>query len=212
MYYWLMVVFLACLKIRIWHVFTCFLIMKKGGEDDGSCDHGEAFYKNDEEYVSRTLDFLSVELGANISKVFMFGHSGGGTMAWRLGCSSTLGGQVAGIGVSGGFFAPALRKAAVCGGLHVAMFHGTEDTFVSVDLADDTFEWFTRTYNCNSTASYSMQKNLQLRLTGMQEYDTNAGICDFRNRLGYFRITGGGHTIPGSIKFPLCVVNYFLSA
>jgi len=175
-----------------------------GGGASGSCDHGEDVYANDEKFVSDAIHLVNRSFPFDIGRVFIFGSSGGGTMAWRLGCSPFLAERIDGIGVVGGFLSPQLRQkvgtgrsSQTCSDLLVAMFHGTMDEYVPIALADETFDWFAGAHLCNdTTATIYVQHDVEVRLAGVPEY--NPGTCSSGSQLGYFRIDGGGHTIPGA--------------
>jgi poly(3-hydroxybutyrate) depolymerase len=143
---------------------------QNNGEEFGTCSRDDD--GDDAAFVERAVQL------ANASELYVFGMSGGAKMAWKLACSAD------GVGVVGGALAPSLRTKAHCA-TPVAAFHGLEDPYVDVAVADDTAAWWRGAHNCSGAAGFA---------TGLHDFRG----CGAPGRLAYYRLAGVGHTIPGA--------------
>ena len=143
---------------------------QNNGAEFGTCSRDDD--GDDAAFVERAVQL------ANASELYVFGMSGGAKMAWKLACSAD------GVGVVGGALAPSLRTEAHCA-TPVAAFHGLEDPYVDVAVADDTAAWWRGAHNCSGAAGFA---------TGLHDFRD----CGAPGRLAYYRLAGVGHTIPGA--------------
>merc|ERR1712032_28917 len=74
--------------------------------------------------------------------------------------------------------------------------------YVDVTWADDTVAWFAAEHNCTVASTFSTKQALwsasgshsSLATVGVLNYSN----CDQGSHLTYYRISGGGHTVPGA--------------
>ena len=193
------------------------------GEEVGLCALPST--GGDEAFVRAALGLMdrSVAGGIDASRIYVFGMSGGASMAWKLGCHAP---SVAAINASvhvaavAGTLAPSLRAepgaeegqgaqqgACCCAAPSVVAVHGDADGYVDVQSADATARWFGIAHGCNAhddgvpmammaaddDDDDDADDDVELRVYG--------GCTRSRSRLHYYRVAGGGHTLPGA---PLC--------
>ena len=152
---------------------------------------------SDEAFVRAALLLMhtSVAGGIDDSRIFVFGMSGGASMAWKLGChapSVTAINASVHVAAVAGTLAPSLR-ACCCAAPSVVAVHGDADGYVDVQTADTTASWFGVAHGCDGN--------------GVDTDDVRAAADDVelrvysgcrQSRLEYYRVAGGGHTLPGA--------------
>jgi len=162
------------------------------------------------------------------TRVHVLGMSGGASMAWRLGCESRsreITGLSPRVAAVAGTIAPSLRTCCCASPAMVAV-HGDADTFVDVKAADAAAAWFAHAHGCtaaDSAASSHAAPVPDVTLTSYrcstERANTNTNTYTYANvnaykgtdtdtyyngtlnastRLDYFRVAGGGHTLPGA--------------
>ena len=92
------------------------------------------------------------------------------------------------VGAVAGTLAPSLR-AGRCAARAVAAIHGDADAYVAVQSADETAAWYGRAHGCAAAATSHPAADVRR--------DAHRG-CANGTRLDYWRVAGGGHTLPGA--------------
>ena len=162
------------------------------------------------------------------TRVHVLGMSGGASMAWRLGCESRsrdITGLSPRVAAVAGTIAPSLRTCC-CASPVVVALHGDADTFVDVQAADAAAAWFAHAHGCtaadaaaSSHAAPAPDVTLTSYRCSTERANTNTNTYTYTNantykdtdtdtsyngtlnastRLDYFRVAGGGHTLPGA--------------
>lgn len=162
------------------------------------------------------------------TRVHVLGMSGGASMAWRLGCESRsreITGLSPRVAAVAGTIAPSLRTCC-CASPAVVAVHGDADTFVDVQAADAAAAWFAHAHGCTAAdaaasshaapapdvtltsyrcsterANTNTNTNTYTNANTYKDTDTDTyynGTLDASTRLDYFRVAGGGHTLPGA--------------
>ena len=183
--------------------------------------------ENDQHFTRAAVELVDREVGpVDRTRVHVLGMSGGASMAWRLGCESRsreITGLSPRVAAVAGTIAPSLRTCC-CASPAVVAVHGDADTFVDVQAADAAAAWFAHAHGCtaaDSAASSHAAPVPDVTLTSYrcstERANTNTytyananaykgtdtdtyynGTLNASTRLDYFRVAGGGHTLPGA--------------
>ena len=153
---------------------------------------------NDEAFVRAALDLMGSAVGGiDTERMFVFGMSGGASMAWKLGCHAP---SVAAINASlhvgavAGTLAPSLQTCC-CAAPSVVAIHGDADSYVDVQTADATADWFGAAHGCDDAVAAPID-DVHAADDGDVELHVYSGC--HQSRLEYYRVAGGGHTLPGA--------------
>jgi hypothetical protein len=128
------------------------------GNDDRHCTAPMAGAE-DESFVHAVLGWLRQRSQSAFATypTYLYGHSGGGRMALRIACNSTLGQRLAGVFVSSGLLPADLRSSAppTC---HVSTMpplivtHGTGDKITNISFEDESMAWLAAAAKCSSSS------------------------------------------------------------
>jgi len=164
---------------------------RPGGEDD-----------EDIAFINRLIEALTTALNIDRARVYVFGHSTGGTMAQRLACA--LPGQIAAVGAVAAPMPVYLQ--AECDGsapLPILLVQGTDDANFPWLGIRDTFlgALATRDYwvahNGCGIASAQTPLPDQAPDDGTLTIREHFTLCTDGAEVEFYGVYGGGHTFPG---------------
>jgi poly(3-hydroxybutyrate) depolymerase len=118
--------------------------------------------KEDESFLLSVLDYLKQHnstFGTDSVPAYLYGHSGGGRMSWRIACNSTVAPRLSGVFVSSGLLPAELRgNPPAC---HLAtmppMFitHGENDKTTAISYADVSVAWASGAAKCSTNTTHT---------------------------------------------------------
>lgn len=155
------------------------------------------------------LDWLMQHNSQSASYTYLYGHSGGGRMSWRIACNSTLGLRLAGVLVTSALLPANLRTSAsptcsVSAMPPVIVTHGTKDTITDVSFEDESVAWLAVAAKCSiSTSTAGVSKDPVADL--VRHTDCVGARPGFK--LAYYRLKDAPHDLPtkfwysGALKY-----------
>lgn len=155
----------------------------------GCCDPAAANNIDDSGFIRALLDEAEARLCVDPARVFVTGLSNGGYLAHRVACELTD--RVAAIGAVAGLLQ--LPTCAPTRPMPVFLVHGTADTLVPYDWADETVDYW-RVKNGCTTQATTFQHGAATCVTH--------GGCTGGADVVLCTIAGGGHQWPGGEEVP----------
>jgi poly(3-hydroxybutyrate) depolymerase len=122
------------------------------GTDNNLCS-ASTESKEDESFVTLVLDWLKQGL-ASVPPTFLFGYSGGGRMAWRVGCNRSLAQRFSAIASTSALMGVDLRTGNRCDLSSMPptiTLHGTADKTTPISFAETSVSWTAIASACTST-------------------------------------------------------------
>jgi polyhydroxybutyrate depolymerase len=166
-------------------------------------------------FTQAMIDSLSVQYNIDPERIYATGMSNGGYMSFLLACQ--LGNKIAAIASVTGSMTPETYNA--CTPAHptpVLQIHGTNDGTVPYTGAiwtksiDEVMAYWQNYNNCQPVPSLTPVPNAVTWDGSTVEHFVYSG-GDNQVNTEHFKITGGGHTWPGSVV-PLPATNYDINA
>jgi dienelactone hydrolase len=154
--------------------------------------------KEDESFVLAVLNWLK---GRSMS-VYLYGFSGGGRMAWRITCNSTLAMKLTAVFVSSGLLSAEVRDEPLCNVSTMPptlVTHGVSDEVTNIRYADESVAWISAAAKCNTSILTGVGKGWPVELL-LHNGCSNAR-SDFR--LAYYRMQGEKHYAKRSAELVL---------
>jgi polyhydroxybutyrate depolymerase len=153
-------------------------------------------------FLSALIDTINRDYHINLRRVYSTGMSNGGFMSYRLACE--LSHRIAAIASVTGSMTDSMRTN--CHSVRpvpVLHFHGTTDPVVNYNGAgnilsvDASLQYWINNNNCPVSGSITPLPDV---VTSDNSTVTKLywGLCDNQTEVEHYKVTGGGHTWPGS--------------
>jgi polyhydroxybutyrate depolymerase len=173
--------------------------------DCGGCTEAEQKGVDDVQFVRDLIARLQTDAHADVSHVYAAGYSQGALLVHHLACK--LNDRIAAFAsVAATMLDPAARDCQPAGGAPIAWFHGTADaefppggrtqTGLTALSIDRSVQQFTAVNGCGAGPAVTDLPDAQADGTTVRR-ERHTG-CASGNDVVLYRVTGGGHTWPGS--------------
>ncbi len=156
---------------------------------------------NDISFLEALIDTVSDHYAINQRRVYSVGMSNGGFMAYALACQTD---RFAAIGsVTGSMSVPMYNSCNPVRPIPVIHIHGTDDTTnpyagnSSSKGIQDVVEFWADKNNCAATPVVTQVPNVNTSDNATAEQHLYSGGTN-GHTVEHFKVTGGGHTWPGS--------------
>ena len=172
--------------------------------------------QDDVTFLQLLLDDLALDYSIDRDRAYLMGFSNGGFMTVRMACQSPE--TFAGYAVIGGGMMELLLGEYCFVPVNLAIMHGTADPSIPIDGIEQDGIWVTWPTLTHVTFWADLngcrpQEAVEERINTNDADDSyvayfDFGDCETGNRLGFWMIVGGGHTIPGAPERLTTLGNY----
>lgn len=162
----------------------------------------------DPDFIMEIINWIHHKVGGNfwppsssMSRVFLFGYSGGARMGWRLACDPRFENILDGVALASGLL-PENLKAQVRNGLdtcaisslpsRIIVLHGELDTLTGIEYADESVRWISKFADC--------QAIVESKLGSDDIFNHTECINNERLALAYYRKVDGAHQSPDVVQ------------
>ena len=154
---------------------------------------------DDVAYLTSVLDQAEAMLPVDTSRVYVFGHSSGGFMAYRMACE--ISGRLAAIGTLAGADFPGATDCVPARAVSVLQVHGTADALVPyagmpgehTGAVESTQRWAMRASCDLSMATMSAPFDLDVAVDGPETVATDYVAGCVGARVTLYTMTGSSH-------------------